>query len=118
MVDIIDADIPLLFSKSSLAKAKAVINFDNNEIDILGQRIQLKETSSGHFLLPLNRPMDPSEVSVKRILLANKFDDTNIIENKRKVLKLHKQFCHPPIRRMKKFLSDAGIEDKHITDLV
>lgn len=117
-VDVVTAAIPLLFSKSSLIKAKARIDFEDSSIEIMGQVLPLQETTSGHFLLSLKRPLDPNESSVQRILLATKFDGKDLAEQKRMVLKLHKQFCHPPVRRMKKFLNDAGIADNVVLDLV
>ena len=39
--DVVSEDIPLLFSKASLTKAKAVIDFENSEINIMGQNLPL-----------------------------------------------------------------------------
>ena len=117
-MDVVGVEIPLLFSKLSLSKAKAVINFEKNVLNIMGQTLPLQETSSGHILLPLKRPLDPLEPSVKRILYASRFAKDNSAENKKKVLKVHRQFAHPPAGRLKSFLRDAGIEDSDVIDLV
>ena len=117
-VDVVSQHIPLLFSKSSLAKAKAVINFEKSEINILGQNIPLRETTSGHLLLGLKRELDPCEPYARRILVASKFDANNPAENKKKIVKVHRQFAHPPARRLKKFLADAGVEDDSLLDMV
>ena len=58
VVDVVRGDIPLLFSRSSLTKAKAVMDFENNSINMLGQKIPLLDTSSGHCMISLKRPLN------------------------------------------------------------
>ena len=42
-VDILPANIPLLLSKKSLQKGNAKIDFENNVLDILGEKLPLKD---------------------------------------------------------------------------
>ena len=95
LVDVVSVDIPLLFSKSSLSKAKAVMDFNNNLITILGQDIPMLETTSGHCILSLKRPLDLQEPVVKRIFQSTRFDENDTVNNKKKILKVHRQFAHP-----------------------
>ena len=53
--DIVDADIPLLLSKSAMKKAKVNMNFDSDTIDILGKRIKLMTTSTGLCYIPITK---------------------------------------------------------------
>ena len=54
--DIINSDIPLLLSKQSMKRANTNLNFINDTVNILGQKLYLSVTSSGHYCLPLGRP--------------------------------------------------------------
>ena len=100
--------IPLLLSKGSLKKLKAEINFDSDTVDILGQRLRLFETGSGHYILPLTRTKACLESS------HHGFDAevTLIIKNEltleQKAVKLHRQFAHPSSDKLVKLLRNAG----------
>ena len=51
--DILDNDIPLLFSKSSMKKADMKINFQNDTINAFSENIPLITTKSAHYAIPL-----------------------------------------------------------------
>ena len=53
MTDVVDCEIPLLFSKSSLKKGEGSLNFQNDSITVLGET--LKTTTTGHYYLKLSR---------------------------------------------------------------
>ena len=52
--DILDNDIPLLFSRSSVKKAEMKINFQNDSINAIREKILLITTTSSHYAIPLN----------------------------------------------------------------
>ena len=54
VADVVDCNIPLLVSKRSLKKAKAALDFSSDILEIGGQSVVLKTSTSGHYLLPLN----------------------------------------------------------------
>ena len=118
IVDVVRADIPLLFSRSSLNKAKAVIDFNNNLINMFGQDIPLLDTDSGHCMVSLKRPLDYNESSVRRIMQATTFTSDDVTDNKRKILKVHKQFAHPSASRLKDLLRNSGVKEKKLLNLV
>lgn len=118
IVDVVEAEIPLLFSKSSLQKGRSKMDFETNTIQILDQSLPMLETSSGHYILSLKRPLDFEAHSVKRIFQSTRFDDNDLIGNKKKILKVHKQFAHPAPDKLKSLLRDAGIKDKKLLNLV
>ena len=118
ITDVVDANIPLLLSKSSLQKTDARVDFETNQIIIFNQTLNLTETSGGHYLLSLTRDMDPQSSHVQRILLTSPFSDTDDIHNEQKVIKLHKQFAHPSAASLKELLKTAGISNKNIFKLV
>jgi hypothetical protein len=52
--DVVNCNIPLLLSKCSMKKAKMCLDFENDMVKVSGSVIQLKSSSSGHYLLPLS----------------------------------------------------------------
>ena len=54
VTDIVDCNIPLLLRKNSLKKAGMCLDFRNDTISTNGKTIQLRSTSSGHYVLPLS----------------------------------------------------------------
>ena len=104
-VDVVDAKIPLLLSKESLKKGEARINFVDNTICILGQTLNLKESESGHLLMCLYSDLEYNQCNkVQRVLVSTSFSQSDMMGNKKKVVKLHRQFCHPPPERLKQIL--------------
>lgn len=51
--DVIECDIPLLLSKSAMKKGKMILNFGTDKVELMGARVNLKNSRSGHYLLPL-----------------------------------------------------------------
>ena len=57
-VDIVHHNIPLLLSLDSLKRGGVdCLNFVDGTVNILGQKLNLKLSKSGHYLLPLNADM-------------------------------------------------------------
>ena len=54
-VDVVKQNIPLLLSKNAMKKAKMCLNFSDDSIKVSNQKIALRNTSSGHYLLPLSQ---------------------------------------------------------------
>jgi len=53
--DIVDCEIPLLLSKSSMKKGKMQINFENDTLEFRNSIIPIKTTSNGLYYLPLTK---------------------------------------------------------------
>ena len=53
--DVVDNDIPLLFSKSSMKRANMKLNFQNDTINIFDENIPLITTNSGHYRIPITK---------------------------------------------------------------
>ena len=51
--DVVDSEIPLVMSKSSMKKANMKINTQNDTAEILGVKVNLHSTSSGHYCVPV-----------------------------------------------------------------
>ena len=48
MVDIVDAKIPLLLSKTPMKRTRMIIYLNKDEISIFGRKLKLEITSIGH----------------------------------------------------------------------
>ena len=106
--NIVDSEIPLLLSKASMKKAKLILNFNDDSAQILGQRVKLHCTSSGHYCIPLSNTLlydgcDMSSFILHAEGLASLTDD----EKFRKAMKLHRQFAHASKERLCKFVNES-----------
>ena len=117
-IDVVPALIPLLLSKDSLKRGKAEINFVKNTMTILNEQLVLHKTKSGHLLVSLCRPIDFKEPYAQRILLNSAFQGNSDEEIRKKALKLHRQFAHPPPSRLKNLLQDSGVKDKKVFEYI
>ena len=52
-VDVVDCNIPMLLGKKAMKKGKMIIDFNEDTVQMAGKVIKLRETTSGHYLLPL-----------------------------------------------------------------
>ena len=73
--DVIPNDIPLLLSKESMKKCSAKLDFHDDNITILGTKIPLTTTSSGHYLINIGNSSDEFiESQIKSILFSTQFE--------------------------------------------
>ena len=116
--DIVDAEVPLLFSKDSLKKAGMAIDFKFDTVDFLNQCLPLSVTSSGHYILPITKyslMLNCSSKPVNMVLTA----EYSTKSKKEIAWKLHRQFAHAPTERIIKLLKSAKEpwnEDKDLFD--
>ena len=91
--DIVASDIPLLLSRKSVKRTVMTIDFKNDEAVPSGKQIQLMNTKSGHYMLPichyntiLNNITTGTNTAVD--LIATSKTKTEIAQE------LHCQFAH------------------------
>ena len=108
--DVVESEVPLLLSRKTLKKMKAIINFENDSACILGERVNLSITSSGHHCVNILPETVPNDVYA--VVLHN-LDDSSLFKALKKI---HCQFGHPPRReRLVTLLKDAGVwEDRYM----
>ena len=97
--DIVKSDIPLLLSRQAMKKAGIKIDTVSDTAEVLGVDVDLDTTSSGHYSLPLRK----NEFEVCAVQLGE--------DKKASLLKLHRQFSHPPTAKLLSLLSDAGLSE-------
>ena len=119
-VDVVPCDIPLLLSRESLKRSNAKMNFTNDTITMFDQCLPLENTSSGHYCISITRSTDLSDpnVAVQKVFFSSVKLDSNDIDCKSKVSKLHKQYGHADPDRPIKLMNSAGINDSKLHDLV
>ena len=106
--DIVDRDIPLLLSRSTMKRAGMSIDFKTDTASVFGVPLKLNVTRSGHYTLPITAPT--------QLLASMKTDDpTRLVLTVQKekskhaqALKLHRQFAHAPADKLVKLLKTAG----------
>ena len=105
--DIVDADVPLLFSKDSMKKAGMTVNFMMDNLIFQGQILPLTVSQSGHYILPITEAMqalhDPQTKS--NITFSTQSGELSKGDIARK---LHRQFAHAPSHRVVRLLKNSG----------
>ena len=113
--DVISGDLPLLFGREAMKQTDSSLDFKDDTLQILGQKINLKVTKSGHYALPLSRNQQNIIKAERnpniRITLAISKDLTT----KQVAVKLHRQFSHPNPETLVRLVRNQG---KECEDLV
>ena len=111
---VVDNEIPLLLSKSSMKKARLILDFNSDTANVLGQDVKLHCTTSGHYCIPLTDTLlgvdygDNSSIILHTESLRTLSDD----EKWKKAVKLHKQFSHASKEKLCKLVRESkGFHD-------
>ena len=111
--DVVEGDIPLLFSRESMKKCGSNLNFRDDTLEIFGQKLNLVVTESGHYALPLGRNkqvmVDVAREDVKVTLFVKNDDSMKV------AFQLHQMFVHPSADRLNNLVENQG---KDCSDLV
>ena len=115
--DVVDLELPLLLSKESLKKANAILNLNDDEAILFGQKVKLEQTSSGHYCINLRSQ------SISRQVIDNPsalvvLEEMSSKDKSVAVKKLHRQFGHASEQKLKDLLKKANVKDKEIYDLL
>ena len=112
--DVVESDIPLLLSRTAMKKAAIKMDLEHDTATIMGKEIALNLTSSGHYCIPIDKSQ---EVSVENVCAVS-LDALSTQERFKILLKLHRQFAHPPKRRLIALLKDAGVWKEEYEDTI
>ena len=123
--NIVERDLPLLLSKASLKKAGAVLDFTSDTLQFNGECINLFETESKHYCIPLcdkkRLVIGPEHWKRPRLVLTitkeTRFGK-DPKEIKQKVEELHRKFSHPPSEKLKTVLKTAGFERRDYMEAI
>ena len=132
-IDVVEAEVPFLLSKSSLKAAEAVLDFVKDTLVVKGGReIQLEHTSNGHYAIPIapkqltligdNNNKDAVFVTHNPTLVYLNNDQLshgNLKKKRAIAKKLHLQFGHPvDSKRLKDLCEKAGVTDQILMKLI
>ncbi|ESP03465.1 hypothetical protein LOTGIDRAFT_171402 [Lottia gigantea] len=109
-VEVVDTNIPLLLSRSSLKKADAILDLKNDSATMFGHNVRLDFTASGHYCVDLLPCVNDEQF---HDVLFN-FDELTTKEKQKTLIKLHRQFGHASYDRLHKLLVASGIYDKKL----
>ena len=110
-MDVVESSIPLLWSLKDMKKAKVKLDLANDTAEIYGNLVNLNYTSAGHYCLPI-LPTETSAEVVNAVELTKlKPDELN-----KTLTHLHRQFAHPPEKKLIALLENAGIWKKDYQD--
>ena len=87
-----------------MKKAGMIIDLSCDQAIVFGKQVQLGTTSMGYYILPIVFSLTKQRVE---FILFNGAGNTNFDQM---AVKLHKQFAHPTVEKLKKLLQDAGID--------
>ena len=123
--NVVECELPLLLSKPSLKKAGAVIDFSQDKMSFNGQSVELQETSSGHYCVPIcskrrlvSEPIDCKKHQLVLTVTDEALFSNDINELKKKATKLHRQFAHAPGYKLITLLKSAGYERKIFSKVI
>ena len=108
LTDVVSCAVPLLWSKAAMKRAGLKLNLMDDTAVILKRKTKLSCTSTGHYRLPLLNEQKLKERS-EEIMYTFNGDEKN---KKEKIRKIHQQFGHPSVRRLKQLLKDAAVDDE------
>ena len=107
--DIVDADIPLLFSNTAMKNGNMSIDFGNDSLLAFEQTLPLKVTTNGLYSLPITKPtqlLDKiSDAQPENPIVLTVSEERS---DKDVALKLHRCFAHPSADRLLRLVSNAG----------
>ncbi|CAC5372113.1 unnamed protein product [Mytilus coruscus] len=92
-------------SWSAMKKTGVKMDLENDTAIIMGKEVSLNLTSSGHYCIPIDKTetLKVDEVNAVRV------DELSVEKRISALLKLYRQFAHPPKKRLVALLKDAGI---------
>ena len=112
-----------LLSKDTMEKADTTIDFTKDKINTLGQEMDMKFTSSGHYLIPISKSYEAlnefDENNTESIILSIENISNRTLRDKQSIAeKSHKQFGYASSNKILKLIKLSVIVDKEVFDLV
>ena len=116
--DVVDSDIPLLLSRDSMKRANMNLNFETDTITAFGEKIPLITTTSGHYAIPIAKPVhlanELEKGFISNITLTSAYEKSNHDI----ALKLHRQFAHASEHKLISLVKNAGHPWSNNKDLI
>ena len=104
-VNVVHSNTPMLFCLESLKKARVKLHAENDEAEILGTRVSLNYTSSGHYYIPVDQVGDTKVEELCQVRL----DLLDERQRYKALTKLHTRSIHPLKKRLVSLMQDARV---------
>ena len=114
ITDVVESDIPLLLSRNAMKRAGVKLDLENDSAKIFGKEVALNLTLSGHYCIPIDRA---EQIPVEEVFSIN-FEGMGREDRYKILIKLHRQFAHPPLKKLKSLLQDANLWKDDYTDML
>ena len=114
ITNVVESDIPLLLSRTAMKKAAVKMDLEHDTATIMGKEVALNLITSGHYCIPIDRS---EEVPVENVCAVN-LDMLSKEDRFKTMLKLHRQFAHPPKNRLIALLKDANVWREEYEDII
>jgi hypothetical protein len=111
LVDVVDADIPLLLGRPTMSDMGMVIDFANHTLTANGEAFTLELNSSGHYTIPV---CEWTDEKCHVVFHAERLKNSSLEEKVNKAKKLHKQFAHASKERLIRLLKSGGVDDQEL----
>ena len=112
-LDVVDCNIPCLISKEAMKRGKVNINVERDEITIFGQKIKLKTTNSGHYILPIGDIEIDSEMKELQVFMSEELGKDKDFTEK-EIFRIHKSLGHPSMKVMETMMKHANVYDDDV----
>ena len=117
--DVVSNEIPLLLSRQSMSRGEVIIDVKRNTANVLGEKIKLVNTSSGHICLPLTNKLLIGDMASSIVLHTSSLKNCSKSQKKRKAMKLHRQLSHASKGKMKTFVKNSeGFNDVEFLKMI
>jgi hypothetical protein len=108
MTDVVRSDVPLLLSRRAMKRARVKLDLQNDTVEIFGEKVILKETTSGHYCIHINKEKIQSPPWLEQKGQQNRFNPHKRYEKLNSVLD----------ERNRAINSVDGDENRRLTDIV
>ena len=112
--DVVESDIPLLLSRKTMKKGAVKMDLENDTAAFMGKEVALNLTTSGHYCIPIDKS---EEVPVENVCAVH-LDILSKQDKIKTLLKLHRQFAHPPKNRLIALLKDADVWKEEYEEII
>ena len=101
--DVVESDIPLLLSRQAMKTAGVKMDLESDTAQMFDKDIALNLTTSGHYCIPID---SAEKIPVQKVFSVD-LEEMASKDRYKTLFKLHRQFAHPPMKKLKSLLQDA-----------
>ena len=102
--DVVESDIPLLLSRQAMKTAGVKMDLESVTAQFFDKDIALNLTTSGYYCIPIDKA---EKIPVQKVFSVD-LEEMASKDRYKTLFKLHRRFAHPPMKKLKSLLQDAG----------